>query len=382
MRNEASIMEAGWRAAARETARAALLRAPAPTFKYGLGAGLPASGIALPSGDAAAARWRTAEERPGAAMRPWSEGEWSAWAAAPDERPAAVGAWQVAYGRAEAVLDIPDGFDDPAPLRLTLTADDPADRRAFAGRLLIRVGRAAAPVIVIDETLGGGVGVTQVDVAAGAGSRPHLALMSRGAGVQHSGCRVRAEAGAHVTVTSVVAGRGYRGRRLQAELVGAGAALAHRGLALGGGGLWLDDAARVGLRAPDTHATESLHAVLGRIDKAVTRARVSLRREAVGSTGLQRANALLAAPGAEFSALPEFEAEQDQVRCRHGAAVSGFDAERLFYLQSRGLGRAAASALLVRSFAADALAAAGAAGLNDELEAIMAEVTPHLTYEA
>ena len=50
---------------------------------------------------------------------------------------------------------------------------------------------------------------------------------------------------------------------------------------------------------------------------------------------------------------PELQILADDVRCTHGATIGQLDAESLFYLQSRGIGRHEARSLLTYAFAQD-----------------------------
>lgn len=53
---------------------------------------------------------------------------------------------------------------------------------------------------------------------------------------------------------------------------------------------------------------------------------------------------------AEIDAVPMLEIENQDVRCSHAATVGRIDAEKLFYLMSRGIDRAAAEQILIDGF--------------------------------
>jgi Fe-S cluster assembly protein SufD len=59
---------------------------------------------------------------------------------------------------------------------------------------------------------------------------------------------------------------------------------------------------------------------------------------------------LLLSNDAEIDAKPELEIYADEVSCAHGATVGQLDDEQLLYLQTRGVDRAAAIALLTEGF--------------------------------
>ena len=70
---------------------------------------------------------------------------------------------------------------------------------------------------------------------------------------------------------------------------------------------------------------------------------------------------------------PELQILADDVRCTHGATIGQLDAESLFYLQSRGIGKEDARNLLVFAFAQDVVDRIKVQSLRDSLEKILFE---------
>lgn len=64
---------------------------------------------------------------------------------------------------------------------------------------------------------------------------------------------------------------------------------------------------------------------------------------------------LMLSDDAEANSLPGLEIQANDVRCTHGATTSRIDAEQEFYLQSRGIAKAAADELLTFGFFEDVL---------------------------
>ena len=56
-----------------------------------------------------------------------------------------------------------------------------------------------------------------------------------------------------------------------------------------------------------------------------------------------------------MNAKPELEIFADDVKCSHGTTTGQFDEEALYYLQTRGLSKESAQALLVQAFADEVL---------------------------
>ena len=60
-----------------------------------------------------------------------------------------------------------------------------------------------------------------------------------------------------------------------------------------------------------------------------------------------------------MNSKPELEILADDVVCGHGATVGALDPEQVFYLQSRGMPRSEAEAMLLEAFGAEAIARVG-----------------------
>ena len=64
----------------------------------------------------------------------------------------------------------------------------------------------------------------------------------------------------------------------------------------------------------------------------------------------QLCRSLVLDDGAAVDAMPSLEIVADDVKCTHGATVADLDEESIFYLESRGLARSDARALLIKAF--------------------------------
>ena len=82
--------------------------------------------------------------------------------------------------------------------------------------------------------------------------------------------------------------------------------------------------------------------------------KVMVAREGQQTDAAQSVKALLLSRSATVNAKPELEIFADDVKCAHGATVGELDAQALFYLASRGVGPAEATALLTEAFIGDA----------------------------
>lgn len=77
---------------------------------------------------------------------------------------------------------------------------------------------------------------------------------------------------------------------------------------------------------------------------------IQVPRVAQRTNAAQLSRNLLLSPKARVDTKPELEIIADDVRCAHGATVSQLQEDELFYLRSRGITEAEATALLLRGY--------------------------------
>jgi feS assembly protein sufD len=70
---------------------------------------------------------------------------------------------------------------------------------------------------------------------------------------------------------------------------------------------------------------------------------------------------------------PQLEIFADDVKCSHGCTVGSLSADSLFYLQTRGIGKKEAAALLTYAFANTVLESVKIPDLSAYINAIIAE---------
>lgn len=77
---------------------------------------------------------------------------------------------------------------------------------------------------------------------------------------------------------------------------------------------------------------------------------IAVAPEAQGTNAQQANKNMLLSNYARATSIPMLEVFANDVTCKHGAAISTFDEEQIFYLQSRGMTPMAAKKLLVTGF--------------------------------
>ena len=126
--------------------------------------------------------------------------------------------------------------------------------------------------------------------------------------------------------------------------------------------------------ARGTVSSQTVRMVADGAAKATCLGRIIIRRGAAKADGVQSAKGVLRSARAEIVARPELEIYEDDVSCRHGAAVGGLDGDALFYMRSRGIPEGEASAMLLRAFLAEAFSGLADAALRESMEERMSHV--------
>jgi Fe-S cluster assembly protein SufD len=94
--------------------------------------------------------------------------------------------------------------------------------------------------------------------------------------------------------------------------------------------------------------------------------------EAQKTNAFQQNNNILLDDAASIDTKPQLEIFADDVKCSHGCTIGQLDDDALFYLQSRGIAKKEAQAMLTYAFCVDALATVKIAELKDKLSHVLA----------
>jgi Fe-S cluster assembly protein SufD len=95
--------------------------------------------------------------------------------------------------------------------------------------------------------------------------------------------------------------------------------------------------------------------ILDKKSRAIFNGKVQVTKAAQKINAYQANHNLLLSSEAEINSKPELEIYADEVKCAHGATIGQLDQDALFYLQSRGVERKIANALLLQAFAEDVI---------------------------
>ncbi|RBP15831.1 iron-regulated ABC transporter permease protein SufD [Roseiarcus fermentans] len=235
---------------------------------------------------------------------------------------------------------------------------------------------AGARATVVETFLGATPAVqrhaaTTVRLARG-GWLKHVAAIGDEAELHLESQLIDLEAEAELNAFGFVSGGALNRRQIFARLAGADAKIALGGLALIEGTRRADTTLEVVHVAPRGFSREFYRAIVADEAVGVFQGKIMVAPGAQKTDGAMKSQAVLLSPQAQMNAKPELEIFADDVICGHGATVASIDPEMIFYLQSRGIPKEEAEAMLLDAFGAEAIAKVDDDALAEGLRARLA----------
>jgi Fe-S cluster assembly protein SufD len=115
----------------------------------------------------------------------------------------------------------------------------------------------------------------------------------------------------------------------------------------------MDTHTRIDHALPHCSSRELYKGVLDGQARGVFHGTILVRKDAQKTDAMQTNKNLLLSGQALVQSTPALQIFADDVKCKHGSTTGQLDPAALFYLRSRGIGEAAARALLTWAFASD-----------------------------
>ncbi len=208
-----------------------------------------------------------------------------------------------------------------------------------------------------------------MEVEVGNGGRFHHVRLQGRAHERRAVTHIFARLGAEALFKSFTLTRNGHLTRNEAviELSGDDAAAHVAGAAVGDGQFLHDDTVFVTHDARRCESRQVFKKVLKNGAVGVFQGKILVKQGAQKTDGYQISQSLLLDEDSQFLAKPELEIYADDVKCSHGSTSGAIDETALFYLRSRGVPAAAAKALLVLAFLAEALGEIEDAGLAEDI---------------
>ena len=107
--------------------------------------------------------------------------------------------------------------------------------------------------------------------------------------------------------------------------------------------------------APNCESHQDYKGIFGESSTGVFNGKIYVEKDAQKLDAFQQNNNILIDDKASINSKPQLEIFADDVRCSHGCTIGQLDEDAMFYLQSRGIGKKEARALLMYAFANNVL---------------------------
>ncbi|MFT5137063.1 MAG: Fe-S cluster assembly protein SufD [Arenicella sp.] len=156
------------------------------------------------------------------------------------------------------------------------------------------------------------------------------------------------------------------------SLLGQGGHIEMNGLVLGKGRQHIDNHTEINHAVPNCTSDEYYKTILDDSSRSVFRGRIIVAQDAQLTVADQQNNNLLLSKQAEADTKPQLEIYADDVKCSHGVTVGQLDPSSMFYLQSRGIDRLSARALLTFAFANEVIQRVRVDSVREEITQIIA----------
>lgn len=177
------------------------------------------------------------------------------------------------------------------------------------------------------------------------------------------------EAGARVTWQGASLGGAKTQLRLDCALAGRGATFLSRGACRGDGEQHFDFWITTRHLAPGTESDIVYRNVMADASRAVFNGNIVIPRTSPQTAASQRNFNMLLSKRAHVATVPKLEIAVDDVKCAHGATVSPVSEDQLFYLESRGISRPEALAMIIDGFTRPVIDAFPTPRLRERVEA-------------
>lgn len=285
-------------------------------------------------------------------------------------------ALNTAFFRDGAFVFIPKGVVVEKPIHLLFVASS-GDAPAVAHpRNLIVAGENSQATIV--ESYLGQDGkeyftnaVTEVSAAADS-VIDHYKVQREGDAALHvATLQIHQDRGSNFRSHSIALGGSLVRNDINAVLGAEGCECTLNGLSMGSGRQLIDNHTRIDHAKPHCNSHELYKAILDGKSHGVFNGKIFVHPDAQKTDAKQTNQTLLLSADATIDTKPQLEIFADDVKCTHGATVGQLDEGMVFYLRSRGLGKAEARSLLTFAFANDIISRIKVGPVRRQLEELL-----------
>jgi Fe-S cluster assembly protein SufD len=158
---------------------------------------------------------------------------------------------------------------------------------------------------------------------------------------------------------------------LQLSLDGEGCESHMYGLYLLNGETLVDNHTVADHQKPNSFSNELYKGIMDEQSKGVFNGKIYVRPNAQKTNAFQSNRNILLSDGARVNTKPQLEIWADDVKCSHGCTTGQLDEEALFYLQTRGIKKSDAQAMLLYAFAGEVIETITLPHIKEYLEKVI-----------
>src|SRR5688500_17169871 len=126
-------------------------------------------------------------------------------------------------------------------------------------------------------------------------------------------------------------------------------------------------------RQPNSFSNELYKGIVEDSAKGVFNGKIFVRPNAQKTNAFQANRNILLSDKASVNTKPQLEIWADDVKCSHGCTSGQLDEEALFYLQTRGIGKDTARAMMLYAFAGELLETIKNSSLKEYIVGLISE---------
>ncbi len=260
-----------------------------------------------------------------------------------------------AFWRNGVVVEVADGARPGQPIEIVALDGANGGQSRFS-RNFVMVGNGAQLRLVETRAEGiGGFGDSALFLSLGQAAEVDYACRGLDAApVDVQNFIATLDADAKLRAATMIGGATFLRRQLFVACKGENAELHLGGASLLKASEHADVTLVVTHEAPACVSRETYKYVLADEANGVFQGKIVVPPQAQKTDGKMLCRGLLLSDKASMSVKPELEIFADDVACGHGAACAKLDAGQLFYMESRGVPKAQAQAILIEAFASEA----------------------------
>jgi len=285
-------------------------------------------------------------------------------------------AWNIAGWNSGLFISVDSKTIVDKPITIYNIVDSRKEQVIIMNRNLIRVGKSSELSVIHKINAIGDHPhfvntVTEAIVEENAGFNHYNIQDDRGEHYQFNRTHIlQSDASRVNSFTMSLDGKIVR-NNLQLTLNGEGCESHMYGLYLLSGDTLVDNHTVADHQKPNSFSNELYKGVMDDSSKGVFNGKIYVRPNAQKTNAFQSNRNILLTDNARVNTKPQLEIWADDVKCSHGCTTGQLDEEALFYLQTRGISKADAQAMLLYAFAGEVINMINIPPVKDYLEKII-----------